>query len=298
MSLDDLVGQAASVEDIDLNSSIPFDDFGGSGSILHFAHANAYPPATYGQLLTGLTDQFTVLAVHHRPLWPGSQPVEMNDWSDLAVDMIDFLDQRGQSQVIGAGHSLGAIITIMAAHARPDLFRALILVEPVFLLPAVLNHFRQQPDSGQPYKTPLVEIAMRRRNKWASYQEAFEHFRPKPVFARWSDHTLWDYVKHGLIQASSAELELWFSPEWEARIYSRPPTGVWELISEITHPLLIMRGVETDTLVTKAWQLLQQVQSHASFVEVPESGHLVPMERPREIAREIASFVGNLDTAI
>ena len=278
-----------------MNSSIPFEDFGGRGSILHFAHANAYPPATYDQLLTGLTDQFTVFAMHHRPLWPGSQPEEMNDWLDLAADMIDFLDQRGQRQVIGVGHSLGAITTMMAAHARPDLFRALVLIEPVFLLPAVLDHFRQQPDLGQPYEIPLVDIALRRRNKWASYQEAFEHFRPKLVFARWSDHALWDYVKYGIKRVSSAEFELWFSPEWEARIYSLPPTTVWEVISEITHPLLIMRGLETNTLVTKAWRLLQHVQSQASFVEVPESGHLVPMERPKAIVREVASFTGNLD---
>jgi pimeloyl-ACP methyl ester carboxylesterase len=280
---------------MELNASIPFENYGGRGSILHFSHANAYPPQTYSQLLMALTGNFTVLAMLHRPLWPGSRPEEMNDWSDLADDMIAFFDQQGLSGVIGMGHSLGAVTTMMAAQARPDLFQALVLIEPVFLLPGVLEHLGQQPDSTQPYNIPLVDIALRRRNEWESQKEAFEHFRAKSVFTRLSDQALWDYVKSGLIQLPSGEFQLLFSPEWEARIYSRPPVNVWEIIPEIVHPVIFIRGLETNTLVTEAWQLLKQVQIEASFVDIPEAGHLVSIERPGEIAREIECFMEELN---
>ena len=59
--------------------------------------------------------------------------------------------------------------------------------------------------------------------------------------------------------------------------------------------MLIIRGIETDTLVTKAWQLLQEVQSDALFLEVLEAGHLAPIERPGQIADEIECFMGNLN---
>ena len=53
---------------------IPFDDFGGAGPLLHFAHANGYPPRAYAPLLESLLSTHHILAAHARPLWPGSQP--------------------------------------------------------------------------------------------------------------------------------------------------------------------------------------------------------------------------------
>jgi hypothetical protein len=44
---------------------------------------------------------------------------------------------------------------------------------------------------------PAVKIALRRRDHWSSRQEAFDHFRPKSVFARLTDEALWDYVSAG-----------------------------------------------------------------------------------------------------
>lgn len=278
-----------------MSLSIPFEDYGGHGPLLHFAHANAYPPATYNQLLTRLSDHFSVLAMHFRPVWPGSQPEEMNAWSDFATDMITFLDKRISVEVIGLGHSLGAVTTMMAAHKRPDLFRALILVEPIFLPPTILRYFRQQPGSVQSYQLPPVEIAKRRRNGWADRQEAFDYFRPKPVFARWPDRALWDYVKYGLERENSGELKLVFSPDWEAHIYSRPPTEVWELIPQITHPLMVIRGLGSDALLVEAWQLLKKTQAKGLYVEIPDSGHLVPMERPQEVVKEIIRFVQKIE---
>ena len=99
--------------------SIPSIDFGGNGRILHFAHPNAYPPAGFSQFLQPLTEQFHVYAVEHRPLWPGSQPEEMTDWTVIADDLIRFFDQMGWQQVIGVGHSLGGVATLYAAVSPP-----------------------------------------------------------------------------------------------------------------------------------------------------------------------------------
>lgn len=52
---------------------IPFEDYGGSGQALHFAHANAYPPGCYRQLLQSLAAKYRVTAIHIRPLWVGSR---------------------------------------------------------------------------------------------------------------------------------------------------------------------------------------------------------------------------------
>ena len=84
-------------------SKIPYEDIGGQGPTMHFAHANAYPPGSYRQLLTCLSRGFRVLAIKFRPLWPGSNPEEMNSWHDIAQDLILFLDQMKLSGVYRCG---------------------------------------------------------------------------------------------------------------------------------------------------------------------------------------------------
>jgi pimeloyl-ACP methyl ester carboxylesterase len=275
--------------------SIPFDNFGGEGPLLHFAHANGYPPACYRRLVAPLTDHYQVLAVHHRPLWPGTMPEELDSWHQIGQDMLRFFEEHKLSNIIGVGHSLGAVETMFAAIQRPDLFRAVVLIEPVFLMPAILHLFDLQPKGTLTEVFPLVNITKSRRNSWDSREEAFDHFRPKRVFAKWSDDVLWDYIWHGLHKNEAGKIELTYAPEWEARIYSLPPTDVWELIPKINRPTLGIRGSDTDTLVPAAWHLWQMAQPKGKFLDIKNCTHMVPMEKPLEIAEAIHNFLNAID---
>lgn len=282
-------------KDAVLTAPIPFDDFGGEGPTLHFAHANGYPPACYRRLIAPLTDHYHVLAVHHRPLWPGSIPEELENWHQIGRDMLHFFEEHQLSNIIGVGHSLGAVETMFAAIQRPDLFQAVVLIEPVFIMPAILELF-DSPSNGTIAEVfPLVNITKSRRNSWKSREEAFEHFRPKKVFANWSDDALWDYIWHGLHRNKQGEIELTYAPEWEARIYSLPPTDVWDLIPKLKLPTLGIRGSETDTLVPAAWHLWQMAHPKATFLDIEGAGHMIPMERPLQIAEAIHNFLTGLE---
>jgi pimeloyl-ACP methyl ester carboxylesterase len=271
-------------------ADIPYEDYGGQGPVVHFAHANAYPPGSYSALLKELARDHRVLAVKHRPLWAGSDPSALGDWGDIAGDLLAFLDGLGLKQVVGVGHSLGAVTTMMAALARPELFRALVLIEPVFLPPRVLALFERVKQGAQPTDIPWVRMALNRRQHWPSHRDAFEHFRPKRVFGRLSDEALWDYVRHGL-EEDEQGVRLAYPRAWEARIYALPPTQVWDQIGRVTQPTLAMRGRHSDTLAADSWQMWQELQPGATFVQVEESGHLLPMERPARVAAEIREFV-------
>jgi pimeloyl-ACP methyl ester carboxylesterase len=273
---------------------IPFYDFGGEGPLIHFAHANGYPPACYKRLIAPLLDDYHVTALSHRPLWPGSHPEELTTWHTIADDMIRFFDQEGMTNMVGIGHSLGAVVTMYAAHQRPSLFRALVLIEPVFLMPYILQMFGEMARDVLTANNPLISIASSRRNNWPNRQAAFDHYRPKRVFARWSDDTLWDYITHGMDKTDNGEIVLAYSPEWEAHIYSLPPTDVWQLIPQLKQPTLAIRGAETETLAPAAWQMWQLSQPQATFIELDEVGHMVPMEKPQEVADHITHFLSTI----
>lgn len=263
----------------------------GQGPLLHFAHANGYPPGVYRQFLTHLSANFHVVAMEQRPLWPGEQPEQLHSWHQLANDLIDFLETHGARDVIGVGHSLGAVVTMVAAIRRPDLFRQLVLVEPVFLAPQFLALAAAHP--RQAFETPFVQIARKRRNQWPSRQAAFAHLRQKEVFQRFSDAALHDYVEHGLAE-NEYGAHLRFSREWEARFYGTPPLDVWELIPQIAHPTLAVRAAGSNTLSSQAWRLWQELQPETQFVEIEGAGHLVPMEQPAELATVVTRFLYNV----
>ena len=272
-----------------MNESIPYDDFGGSGPLLHFTHSNGYPPGCFRQMLKPLTAEYHVVGIRLRPLWPGSDPQDMESWDVIAADLRQFFAEQGYRQVIGVGHSLGAVATMMAAWQDPDLFRALVLIEPVFLPPKILNMIVVQPELAE--KMPLLSLTRRRRTHWPDRQSAFDHFRRKPVFQRWPDETLWDYVNYALHETDQGEVTLTYRREWEARFYAHPPLNVWEDIPKVIQPILAIRGADSDTLFPQSWQLWRELQPDATFVEIPEASHMVPMERPQLLATTILDYL-------
>jgi len=276
--------------------TIPFLDIGGAGPLLHFSHANAYPPESYRQLFAWLTPHYKLVAGKHRPLWPGSDPSDMDDgWHLFATDLIDLFDQQGWRGAIGVGHSMGAVVTLDAAAQRPDLFSALVLVEPVFFPPTMLEAIAQNPGIG--VNLPLVKRARRRRNEWKSRQDAFDRFRVKPVFDRLSDEALWDYVNAGILPTHQPHppFTLAFPPAWEAKIYCHPPFDIWQIVPHISQPILAIRAAETDTLLSPAWAVWRQIQPSTTFIEIAGADHLLPLSHPAQLAQVIHTFLSRLN---
>jgi pimeloyl-ACP methyl ester carboxylesterase len=273
---------------------IPYHDFGGHGRVLHFAHANAYPPGAYRQFLEPLTEQFHVLAMALRPLWPGSDPSELTSWELIADDLITFLDQQNLRGVIGVGHSLGGVATMVAAVKRPELFTAVVLIDPVFLEPRWLEAAKGATLEERMH-FPMVQAAVRRRDVWADEAEVFARYRPKQVFAGLSDEVLWDFVRAGTRPCDpspsnpSQGVTLTYPKLWEAQIYATLP-HIWESLPHLTHPLLAIRAANSDTLSPKAWQLWQNLLPQATYLEIPHVGHLLPLEIPQPLAAELLTF--------
>jgi pimeloyl-ACP methyl ester carboxylesterase len=267
------------------------EDFGGDGPVVHLAHANGFPPGAYRPLAHTLTDRFRVLALPSRPLWPDSRPESAPTWQPLASDLVDGLDGLGLGNIIGVGHSLGGVLTMWAAIRRPDLFRAVVLVEPVILPPLWLWWLRLLRLLGLSERQPLVQGALHRRRTWPSHQACFDHYREKQLFARWSNQALWAYVESGLRLRDDGQFELVYPPQWEAHIFATPPVGIWRDVASLQRPVLVIRGELSGTFRREAQARVARLQPGAQFATIPRAGHLVPMERPTETGAAILDFL-------
>jgi pimeloyl-ACP methyl ester carboxylesterase len=264
------------------------EDFGGTGVPLVFAHANGYPVGSYRQLIGALTAHCHVTGFHHRPMWSQEAAPARLDWWRFADDLLETLEATRQEPVWMMGHSMGAVVAAKAASQRPELFRGLLLIDPVFITPENLAARQHLPDEVLD-EIPMIRKTLTRPNRFASREEAFEFHRGKRAFADFSDQVLWDYVMAGTRLNEEGEYQLAYAREWEAAAYRSSPE-VWDVLAAISLPVLGLRGESSDTLTPEAFELWRQAQPHADL-RVCSGGHLLPLERPEATAAEILDFL-------
>lgn len=266
-------------------------DLGGTGPAIHLAPANGFPPQTYRRFAAALASHFHVFSLLPRPLWPGSDPRSAPTWRPLATDLVRGLQAVGLHGIAGVGHSIGGVLTLWAALERPDLFRAVVLVDPVILPPGWLRTLRFLRALHLADRQPLVQAALHRRRVFAGRAECYDHYRTKPLFVRWPDDILHDYVDAGTRERPDGSVELVYPPEWEAHIFATTPTQIWRDVPKLKTPALVLRGELSETFRLEAQSRMARLLPAVRFVTIGGAGHLLPMEKPEQTAHAIDRFL-------
>ncbi len=271
----------------------------GGGRLVHFAHANGFPAGTYAPLIGALASDFHLLARNicnqgecNEPECPKERRID--GWHELAVELGGFLDAvRGGEKVIGVGHSIGGIVTLLCAVRRPELFERLVLLEPVLLEPRLVRLIRLMKLMKREASAPLAVRARKRRNGWKSREDALEYFRSRPLFDGWHEDSLRAYVEHGLVESADGGVVLVCPPEVEAQGFQTYPADIWRVVPRLRVPALFVRGENSDTITPRARDLFRRLLPNVHYIEIPAAGHLFPMQLPAETARIIAVFASS-----
>jgi len=218
----------------------------------------------------------------------------LRHWEELASDLDTCLVSHGYDQIIGIGHSVGGVITLMASVMNPNLFRAIVLLDPVIFCGFRAWTWGWMQRFGLAERFHLVQGATTRRNEWKTIGEVRESWASKPVFNDWDPDCLKDYLACGLVDAPDGGVTLRYPREWEARVFETTPSSTWPWIKRLNVPTLVVRGAESDTFLPNAtWKFARSVPG-AEFAEIPGSGHLFPMERPGRAAKVVLEFLDSL----
>jgi len=283
--------------------SMPFDDGAMSylewtdapadAPLLVFSHANGFNAFTYRSLLEPLSEKFRIVALDMRGHGLTTLPTErslVRCWKVYRDDLLRFVAKLGDEPKILAGHSLGASASLMAAALRPEVARALVLLEPV--MPsnklAALAWYAGIFGLEDKY-LPLVPPAKRRRAKFTSREAAVASFRGRGAFRTWPDQMVADYVEGGTIEDGEGGFRLACAPQWEATNFSIYPFNLASSGRKVRAPMTVLYGTEHSTASDDLLRQLVKGHADARVVRVPGASHFLPMEKPDLVRSEIVS---------
>lgn len=255
--------------------------------VVVFAHANGYPPEAYRTLFEPLLPHCRLMTVEHRPFWQRGPALTTQHWQVYADDLIETLRREASEPVFLVGHSMGAVIGMLAALQQPGLFSGIVALDPV-LIPLKMwlpGQFLRVVGN----ELPMVKSALRRPGAFDSHEAAFAFYRKKRPFRRVSDEVLWDYVLSGHAIQEGGGVSLRWAGAWEACVYRSAPLMLRRLRGLHIATLGI---VGRDSDVCRAGNLKKWQRAMPSAeIHTVEGGHLVPLENPGACVKLITPFL-------
>ena len=258
---------------------------GRRGPTLLFAHANGFNAETYRTLLEPLSGSLHVLACDLRGHGFSGLPttgVPAKNWTIFRDDLIAAIPRITDSPVLLAGHSLGAVASLMAAAQLRERVHALLLVEPVLIPPL--------PPGAEEGAGELARRAERRRNVFPSFDAAYGAYRGRGIFTSWPDDVVADYLRGGLVQQDDASWRLACAPAWEAAIFRGAPHDTAPLVADVGCPITIVVGTKSSSTSVQQLGVVQNLRPDTRLVSVDGASHFLPMERPDIVREEILRF--------
>jgi pimeloyl-ACP methyl ester carboxylesterase len=238
-------------------------------------------------MFAGLGDRFEIRYVDafgHDPRYPVT-----DSWPHLVDELIGHVERHGEP-VLGVGHSLGGYLSVAAALKRPELFRAIVLLDSPILVPWKGAAFWAVKRLGlADYFTP-AGVTRDRRASWPSSDEAFAHFRKKGPFLEFDPECLRDYVTLGMRPCAEGVC-LAFDPAIEYRIYRAFPHGLAGDLPSLRVPAGLICGEASSDAKLMG---LSTSLAHLRVARTP-GGHLFPFERPDAAARAICEMADALE---
>jgi pimeloyl-ACP methyl ester carboxylesterase len=264
---------------------------GGKGPVLVLVHGIAGTSAAWRELLPGLSQHFTVVAPDL--LGHGQSAKPRGDYSlgAYASGIRDLMVALGHDRATFVGHSLGGGVAMQLAYQFPERCERLVLVSSGGLGREVHLLLRAASLPGAEYVLPvLVQPAVLRAGTAIGGLLGRIGLQPGPdlsEFARGYGSLRDIETRQAFIQTLRAVIE----PGGQ-RVSARDRLY---LAAEV--PTLIVWGGHDRIIPAEHGRRAHGEMPGSDFLEIPEAGHFPQLDRPRELADAIVTFVGSTKPA-
>ncbi|MDP9020847.1 MAG: alpha/beta hydrolase, partial [Actinomycetota bacterium] len=149
------------------------------------------------------------------------------------------------------------------------------------------------PPLGRDPDNWLAAAARRRRDTFASCEEAYEHYAGRPSLARVDPAALHAYVSYGFDRAPDGSVRLKCRPQHEARIYEMATAhDCFGRLGDVRCPVMLACGGASEACLPGPAREIAARLPRPSTEELPGLGHLGPLQDPAAVAASIARYVG------
>lgn len=249
----------------------------GSGAPILLLHGIGGNHTVWNDVIPGLSKEFLVMAPDLRG--HGRSPVPAGStltFAEMMGDVVRLMDDRGLASAHVVGLSGGALLALRMTLDRPDRVRSLTMV------------------SG------------------ATYTDA----HTRSIAERWSE----TYLKEGPDRFALRLLKDLYYPDWieanldfadavreQVKHQDFGPAVKWaksmaafderKRIASVVRPTLIVQAMNDAVIDASHGRILRQSIPGAQIRILTETGHLIPVERPKELLEAIVTFVRAVEAA-
>ncbi|NDI84125.1 alpha/beta fold hydrolase [Undibacterium crateris] len=256
-------------------------------TIIHFVHGNGFPSGSYRAFLDHLRQDYEVQVtekIGHQANYPVT-----DGWPHLVRELIDTLESRYRQPVILVGHSLGGLLSLMTAQQRPDLVKAVVVIDSPVVAGWRAMLLRVSKWLGIDKKFSPAAASENRRHLWPDQEAAYQHYAAKEIFAIWPTEVLWDYVRAGTMPCEQG-VTLSFDRNIETAIYRTLPHTLGKLLRKRPQvPVGFVGGNESfECRQAGDYYTRQLMGKHYQLIQ---GGHLIPMEAPAQTAAAVLAML-------
>ena len=250
------------------------EDSGGGGPTVLFSHGLLYSLRMWDAQIAALRPRFRCIAYDHRGQGESEAPLTGLDMDTLTEDVAALIDTLGIGPVHFVGMSMGGFVGMRLAARRPELVRALVLIdtsagpEPPANLPATAGWSGSRAGSG-------------RARCWVGCRRSCTGRAPGRIPA----------APRTCVRGATT------SSGMDAVAMTRAVEGVltrqsaMPLLPRIHRPTLVLVGEEdTATVPARSEEIAAGIPG-ARLVRIPRAGHMSPIDAPDSVTAQLRGFL-------
>ncbi len=244
----------------------------GSGSPVLLVHGTA--ACVWGDTFDRLATSHRVIAYDRRSFGGSAQPPP-EDPRVHARDAAALLEALAAAPATIVGWSLGGVVAIELALERPDLVRALVLLEPAL-------HVKSRPSLPELITIIRIQLARRRDER-----------RAADIFLRWA---LGDRSGGGGFERLKLEYREQMLANAHA-ILADIDGGTGEHVKRrdlaaIVFPVVVLTGDRSDRTFARAARRIKGALPRVEHRVIAGAGHILQLDAPEEVAAAVEELAG------
>ncbi|ATB40000.1 alpha/beta hydrolase fold having protein [Cystobacter fuscus] len=260
---------------LDVNGTrLYYEDTGGPGAPLVFSHGLLWSGRMFDKQVAALRDRYRCITYDHRgqgqsDVWR----VDTVDMETVYADGVALIEKLGVGPCHFAGLSMGGFVGMRLAVRRPELLRSLILME---------TSADPEPAENVPRYKALNFVA-----RWFGMRWVADRVMPI-MFGR-------TFLEDSARAAERAEWRRRLMANrrdiWRAVNGVVRRRGVYEELSRIRTPTLVVVGAEDTATVPAKAERIHAAIAGSRLVKLPRGGHSSSIEEPALLNAALEEFL-------